>query len=446
MADKYISTLIGFRRVDNEPLESNVVFDSLAAASTYAASDKTAYAGQTVSVKGDDGKYQLYQLQPGVGNQLVLEVIGNSGGGGTVQVPADWAEPDSSKLSFIRNKPELPDTEDTTWVKNTRNNIQTEVVGDDPNQQYKTTINAAAITVTAVDPADDTAKQMPVLTEADQLYQTPEGETTVKTTVGDIKAGVTNIDKQSFQELFTQMFYPYSPPKFGSFTIAGVSTQLEVGATMPANPRFTWSITNPGNVKAGSLSIQQVTPEAVTVVENYDPFAHSYTATSDAITHNESATHTWRIRAVNTKDNAYTADFTVKWLQKYWYGIDANDATENPDPDTIGTTYRNADGSAFDSAFIRTKTGAFITSTSRISFALTLRTGTRRIYIAVPTTLKLASVIPAGGSTHYEGAFVEGSLLMSGATEAASQTYRVYLYQAAKALTPETWNVTIEQA
>lgn len=75
MADKYISTLIGFRRVDNEPLESNVVFDSLAAASTYAASDKTAYAGQTVSVKGDDGKYQLYQLQPGVGNQLVLEVI-----------------------------------------------------------------------------------------------------------------------------------------------------------------------------------------------------------------------------------------------------------------------------------------------------------------------------------------------------------------------------------
>lgn len=146
------------------------------------------------------------------------------------------------------------------------------------------------------------------------------------------------------------------------------------------------------------------------------------------------------------KDNAYTADFTVKWLQKYWYGIDANDATENPDPSTIGTTYQNADGSAFDSAFIRTKTGAFITSTSRISFALTLRTGTRRIYIAVPTTLKLASVIPAGGSTHYEGAFVEGSLLMTGATEAASQTYRVYLYQAAKALTPETWNVTIEQA
>lgn len=142
---------------------------------------------------------------------------------------------------------------------------------------------------------------MPVLTEADQLYQTPAGETTVKTTVGDIKAGVTNIDKQSFQELFTQMFYPYSPPKFGSFTIAGVSTQLEVGATMSANPRFTWSITNPGNVKAGSLSIQQVTPEAVTVVENYDPFANSYTATADAITHNESATHTWRIRAVNTK-------------------------------------------------------------------------------------------------------------------------------------------------
>lgn len=446
MADKYISTLIGFRRVDNQPLEANVVFDSLAVASTYAASDKTAYAGQVVAVKGEDGKYQLYQLQPSDGKQLVLEAVGSGSGGGTVQVQADWAETDSAKLSYIRNKPELPDTEDTEWVKNTKNTIQTEVVGDAPDQQYKTTIQAAAITVTKTDPADDTEKQMPVLTALDQLYQTPEGETTVKTTVGDIKAGVTNIDNQSFQELFTQMFYPYSAPKFGSFTIAGVSTQLEVGATMPANPRFAWIITNSGNVKAGSLSIQQITPEAATIIENYDPLANSYTATAGAVTHNEEATHTWRIRAVNTKDVAYTADFTVKWLSKYWYGIDTNDATANPDPDSIGDTYQNADGSAFNSAFIRSKTGAFITSSSRIAFTLNLTTGTRRIYIAVPTAWKLVSVIPAGGSTHYEGAFVAGSMLIDGATADAAQSYRVYLYQAAKALTPETWNVTIERA
>ena len=440
MPDKYISTLIGFRRVDNKPLEDHVVFESLAAASTYATSDQTAYAGQTLSVKGADGKYQLYQLQPGDGSQLVLELVSSStGGGGTVQVQADWSETDDSKLSYIRNKPQLPDTDDTVWVKNTKNNIQTEVVGDAPDQTYKTTIKAASVTVSAVDPADNTEKQMPVLTEIDQLYQAPTGETTVKTTVGDI-------NNQSFQELFTQMFYPYSSPKFGSFTISGVTAQLEVGATMAANPRFAWTINNPGNVKAGSLSIQQVAPSAATVVENYDPFANSYTATADAITHNSVATHTWRIRAINTKDIAYTADFTVKWLSKYWYGIDKNDATENPDPATIGSTYTNSDGSAFDSSFIRTKTGAFITSNSRITFALTLTTGARRIYLAVPTNLKLSSVIPAGGSTHYEGAFVEGALSIDGATADAAQQYRVYLYQAAKALTPETWNVTIVQA
>lgn len=56
------------------PLDASEIYDSLAAAETYAAS-ATAYAGQTIKAKLEDGKYHSYVLQPSEAG-YVLEEIG----------------------------------------------------------------------------------------------------------------------------------------------------------------------------------------------------------------------------------------------------------------------------------------------------------------------------------------------------------------------------------
>jgi hypothetical protein len=55
------------------PLDASEVHGSMTEAEAYAAT-ATAYAGQTIKVKLDDGKYHLYTLQPS-SSGLVLEEI-----------------------------------------------------------------------------------------------------------------------------------------------------------------------------------------------------------------------------------------------------------------------------------------------------------------------------------------------------------------------------------
>ena len=55
------------------PLDASEIYDSLAAAQTYAAS-ATAYAGQTIKAKLDDGKYHSYVLQPSEAGYVLEEV------------------------------------------------------------------------------------------------------------------------------------------------------------------------------------------------------------------------------------------------------------------------------------------------------------------------------------------------------------------------------------
>ena len=62
------------------PLDASEIYESLEDAQTYASS-AIAYAGQTIKVKKDDGKYHEYILQPGTSGYVLEEVIGGSGGG-----------------------------------------------------------------------------------------------------------------------------------------------------------------------------------------------------------------------------------------------------------------------------------------------------------------------------------------------------------------------------
>jgi hypothetical protein len=66
MADKnvqYMTLLKPFARANSLPLTSDEVWESISAAEAYVNSPM-AYAGQTIKVKLEDGKYQSFTLQP----------------------------------------------------------------------------------------------------------------------------------------------------------------------------------------------------------------------------------------------------------------------------------------------------------------------------------------------------------------------------------------------
>ena len=74
------------------PLDASEVYESMTEAEAYAAT-ATAYAGQTIKVKMDDGKYHSYTLQPSESGYILEEL---SAGGGTAS-----AVPDEEMLELL---------------------------------------------------------------------------------------------------------------------------------------------------------------------------------------------------------------------------------------------------------------------------------------------------------------------------------------------------------
>lgn len=68
------------------PLDASEIYETKSAADTYAAS-ATAYAGQTIKVKMDDGKYHSYILQPSDSGYVLEEIV--AGGSGGVEFKTD---------------------------------------------------------------------------------------------------------------------------------------------------------------------------------------------------------------------------------------------------------------------------------------------------------------------------------------------------------------------
>ena len=78
---------------------------------------------------------------------------------------------------------------DYDWIQNTQHTVVTTKSGETGSETYITDITANQITVKRTDVTDSIEKQLPVATENDFLFVAPEGEATVSTTVGDVKAG-----------------------------------------------------------------------------------------------------------------------------------------------------------------------------------------------------------------------------------------------------------------
>lgn len=109
--NQYTTILKPFARANALPLDRDEVWESLSAAEEYLSSP-LAYAGQTIKVKIEDGKYKSFILQPsdtGEGNSLVLEEITSSNG------------LKSSNILFVDELPEESPKTEVVYVVTTDN-------------------------------------------------------------------------------------------------------------------------------------------------------------------------------------------------------------------------------------------------------------------------------------------------------------------------------------
>src|SRR5665647_7688 len=65
--------------------------------------------------------------------------------------------------------------------------------------------------------------------------------------------------EKSNAEMWYQLTHPYESPVLGGFGIPGQSLLVEVGVTITGSKTFTWTKTNPANIKPNSGIIRETT-------------------------------------------------------------------------------------------------------------------------------------------------------------------------------------------
>ena len=141
--------------------------------------------------------------------------------------------------------------------------------------------------------------------------------TPMPTAVGGAKAGTT-FNKTPINDVLDMLLYPYQNPSFSAFNIDGQSSgNFELGYTYPAgNKLFTWSISNPGNLKENSITLNS---------ESGLPNTGSKSQTVASITKNTAGSHTFTIKAQNSNNVEFTRNITFNWLAKRYWGVSSSE-------------------------------------------------------------------------------------------------------------------------
>ena len=141
--------------------------------------------------------------------------------------------------------------------------------------------------------------------------------TPMPTAVGGAKTGTT-FNKTPINDVLDMLLYPYQNPSFSAFNIDGQSSgNFELGYTYPAgNKLFTWSISNPGNLKENSIVLNS---------ESGLPNTGSKSQTVASITKNTAGSHTFTIKAQNSNNVEFTRNITFNWLAKRYWGVSSSE-------------------------------------------------------------------------------------------------------------------------
>ncbi len=144
--------------------------------------------------------------------------------------------------------------------------------------------------------------------------------TPVTAAVGGIEAGETFTDA-SMYDMWHALLHPYQYPSFYDFSITGQPTTLEVGDTTAADPSFTWSVSNSGNLAIDSIQIEDTTSSEVLVAGH--PNTPPAAITHAGISKTSATSETYTITAQNTKAQPLSRTFSISWRWRVYHGESA---------------------------------------------------------------------------------------------------------------------------
>lgn len=156
-------------------------------------------------------------------------------------------------------------------------------------------------------------------------------------------------------DLLNIMLVRYQAPGFVSFTIAGQGSQtVEVGSVFPAGFKsVAWATVNSGNVKPGSLKLQDVT--AGTVLADNEANDGSLSASTAGFTAGNGESRRYRLSGVNSNNGAFSVDLTIVGSYRLFFGPASSTPTDRTSALALGGTQLAAQG---NSAILNTGTTA----------------------------------------------------------------------------------------
>lgn len=171
-------------------------------------------------------------------------------------------------------------------------------------------------------------------------------------TVGGIPIGSTfPLPGKTMQQMWDLLLYPFISPTFTSFLMTGIAV-LEVGDSIDGvNQVMTWTTTQPGNILANSISIDDVTGvvNLETGLPNTGTVTHDFSGAP--ITYNNQNSNLFRITGTDIDPAGpfnFTYDLTIYWWWMVYAGTDATTPLVEADIEAL------SDYAALSAGFART--------------------------------------------------------------------------------------------
>jgi len=149
----------------------------------------------------------------------------------------------------------------------------------------------------------------------------------VPTDHGGLESGTT-ITGLNACEVLQQILYPYQYPSFTAFYMDSQSSTLEVGDTVAGGTRvFRWNTSNSSNIKENSIEIIDVNAGTTLASGLANDGQESVDIGSDKRL-TSAGSYVWRIKGVNTKNESFTRNYSVRWLYRIYWGPATTDTLD----------------------------------------------------------------------------------------------------------------------
>ena len=169
-------------------------------------------------------------------------------------------------------------------------------------------------------------------------------------TLGGIAAGST-FSSKTMTEMWNLLLYPYQTPAFTSFGRTNLTSPYDLGEAITIGSQtFSWVTSNPGNVSANTITIQQLSPSTTTLLSGGDNDGSEVINLTINISSTTPTTLSmYRITATNTNGSTFNSTISGSWSYRWYYGKSSN------------TSVTNSEITGFTSALITSVVDNYIT-------------------------------------------------------------------------------------